>query len=232
MIGKEWTKQPDAFNEMYFRHAIAKAIVFREVEKLVTEQDWYEGGYRANIVAYAIAKLATDVRQRGRWVDFDSIWRNQGISKELKEALRLAAEGVHAIIRDPVSGMSNVTEWAKTQACWSRVEALRIEWPRQWLDSLLTGEDQRDLQESSKKDQKMLNGIEAQTSIVNAGANFWRAVREWGQSKHLLSEKETGIVDVASAIPSQIPSEKQCKALLDILKKLHKEGCQLRLDIV
>jgi hypothetical protein len=234
LIGKEWTKQPDGFNEMYFRHAIAKAIVFREVEKLVTGQDWYQSqsGYRANIVAYAIAKLATDVKQRGRWVDLDSIWRNQGISKELKEALRFAAEEVHAVIINPESGMRNVTEWAKTQACWSRVEALRIEWPKRWLGSLLTGEDQRDLQKSGKKDQKMVNGIEVQTSIVNAGGNFWRTVKKWGASKHLLSEKEAGILDVASEIPSQIPTEKQCKILHETLKRLHKEGCQLGLDIV
>ena len=43
---------------MYFREAVTKAIVFRAVERLVSEQPWYQGGYRANVVAYAIAKLA------------------------------------------------------------------------------------------------------------------------------------------------------------------------------
>ena len=55
-VGAEWNKHPNDFNEMYYREAIAKAIVFRSVERLVTEQPWYEGGYRANVVAYAISK--------------------------------------------------------------------------------------------------------------------------------------------------------------------------------
>src|SRR5262249_15245596 len=56
-IGKEWSKSADSFNEFYFRRAIARAIIFRSTEKLVSEQPWYNGGYRANIVAYAIASL-------------------------------------------------------------------------------------------------------------------------------------------------------------------------------
>ena len=64
-IGDEWDKiRSDDFNEMYYREAVAKVIVFRSVEQLVTEQPWYQGGYRANVVAHTIAKLAHDVAQR------------------------------------------------------------------------------------------------------------------------------------------------------------------------
>jgi hypothetical protein len=57
-IGREWTKNPDEFNEAFFRESIAKAIIFRATEKLVTEQSWYQGGYRANIVAYTATPFA------------------------------------------------------------------------------------------------------------------------------------------------------------------------------
>ncbi len=40
-IGSEWNRRPDDFNEMYYREAVAKAIVFRAVEELVGEQPWY-----------------------------------------------------------------------------------------------------------------------------------------------------------------------------------------------
>jgi len=46
---------------MYFREAVAKAIVFRSVERLVSGQPWYQGGYRAYVVAYTIAKIANTV---------------------------------------------------------------------------------------------------------------------------------------------------------------------------
>jgi AIPR protein len=54
-IGKEWEKSSDSFNELYFRRAIARGILFRTAEKLVSEQPWYNGGYRANIVAYTLS---------------------------------------------------------------------------------------------------------------------------------------------------------------------------------
>ena len=62
-IGKEWVKSQDSFNEFYFRRAMARALIFRKTEKLVSEQSWYRGGYRANIVAYALAALAEVCRR-------------------------------------------------------------------------------------------------------------------------------------------------------------------------
>src|SRR5262249_7597570 len=122
-VGTEWTKQSDAFNEAYFRHAVAKAIVFRETERVVTIQPWYQG-YRANVVAYVIAKLAHDIEQMKLAVDLDAIWKAQTISEAFTDALVIATKLVHDVIVTPIGGISNVTEWAKQQACWTRVMAL------------------------------------------------------------------------------------------------------------
>ena len=64
-IGSQWKTAPDDFNEAWYREAVAKAIVFKATERLVTDQRWYKGGYRANIVAHALGKMARDVRERG-----------------------------------------------------------------------------------------------------------------------------------------------------------------------
>ena len=104
-IGGEWNKHSDDFNEMYYREAIAKAIVFRSVERLVTKQPWYQGGYRANVVAYAIAKLAHDVSQRGGSINFERIWRAEGVSPVLRDALVVSAEAVHDVIVSPPKGL-------------------------------------------------------------------------------------------------------------------------------
>ncbi len=61
--------RPDDFNEGWYREAVGKAIVFKATERIVTDQSWYEGGYRANIVAYAIRQDGTRCersRPRGR----------------------------------------------------------------------------------------------------------------------------------------------------------------------
>ena len=52
-IGDNWESRKDSYNDAFFKESVAKAIVFRATEKLVTDQAWYTGGYRANIVAYA-----------------------------------------------------------------------------------------------------------------------------------------------------------------------------------
>lgn len=229
--GKEWSKQPDEFNETFYRQAIAQAIIFRQTEKLVTQQPWYEGGYRANVVAYAIAKLAHDTGQLGRSINFETIWRRQGITESLEQALRVIAEAAHEVIVNPVAGIRNVTEWAKQQACWSRVSALKIDWPGAWLGELISGDEQDDIRKSARKDQKMLNGIEAQMAVVKAGGELWRSVKEWGMDKGLLTPTEAGILDAAASAAARPPTEKQCLKVCEILKKLHSEGCQIGLEI-
>jgi len=230
-VGKEWSKQSDAFNELYYRQSIAKAILFREVEKLVKEQPWYQGGYRANIVTYAIARFAADVESDGKSFDFDAVWKRQGISKELKEALTLAAAAVHDVITDPPQGMRNVTEWAKQEACWTRVTDLGTFWPMGLLDSLRSEEDQREIIAAGIKEQKMHSGVDAQIAVTNAGGETWRLIREWGKCRKLLSETELSILDAASLVPARVLTDKQSVLLLNTLKRLHGEGCQLGLDI-
>lgn len=231
-IGREWTKDPDSFNKAYYIEAVAKAIVFKETEKLVTEQAWYEGGYRANVVAYAISKIAHDVEQRDRAVDFEAIWRKQDISSGFRSALTDAAKASHEVLTVPPSGMSNVTEWAKQQACWHRVAALQIDWPKVFLRELITFEEQQEAQTDGIRDQRLLNGIEAQTIVVNAGGQLWRTVKEWGTARRLLSPMEAGILDVAASVPSRVPSEKQSLIAIDTLKKMHDEGCQIGLQLL
>ena len=56
-ISEEWKEHPDRFGDDYYKRAIARAIIFKRTEKIISEQRWYAGGYRANIVAYTIALI-------------------------------------------------------------------------------------------------------------------------------------------------------------------------------
>jgi len=62
-------------------------------------------------------------------VDFSRIWDQQSISEQMEKALAHVAKVVHDILVEPPSGIRNVTEWAKKQACWERVKVLEVEWP-------------------------------------------------------------------------------------------------------
>src|SRR3546814_2138359 len=59
----------DRFDEVWYKRLVAKAIIFKNLERVVPAQTWYAGGYRANIVTYAFAKVAHDAEARKRTVD-------------------------------------------------------------------------------------------------------------------------------------------------------------------
>ena len=229
-IGSEWNRHETRFNELYYRETVAKAITFREVERIVSQQDWYQGGYRANIVAYAIAKLGHEVFRRNRLINFEAIWRAQQLSPAIRESLRLAAKVSHDVIVDPPPSMRNVTEWAKQQACWNRVSSAPMDLPEEFQSELLQPGDIVEAQADASRDQRRDNSIEAQSAVVNAGPDFWNRVHDWGLKRQLFSPVEGSIVEVAVSMPSKVPSEKQCARLLEILYRLQEEGFPERLD--
>ncbi|MEM7430147.1 MAG: AIPR family protein [Pseudomonadota bacterium] len=230
-VGQAWKKSEGSFNEAFFRETVAKAIVFKRTEKIVSEQPWYEGGYRANIVAYAIAKIAHDVAEMKRAVDFRAIWNAQSISAAMEQAIALVAKEVHDVLVDPPAGIRNVTEWAKKQACWGRVQKLTLSWPQDFLDELISHAEQKGRKREGRKDQKLLMGIEAQTAVVSAGGAFWQRVGEWGLGRRLLSERDMGALQTASRVPDKLPSEKQAALVVEILSRLRQEGLDMDLPI-
>src|SRR3546814_12090875 len=74
-IGAEWKKSSDGFNEFYFKRIVARALIFRSCEKMVSAQPWYNGGYRANIVTYTLAVISEIVRRQGKAIDYGRVWK-------------------------------------------------------------------------------------------------------------------------------------------------------------
>ena len=223
-LGNRWKKSESEFGEVWYKRMIAKAIIFRSLERLVPSQDWYEGGYRANIVTYSIAKVAHDVEEMGKLVDLDAIWRAQAISKELQDALLTAAEEANSVIHDPPLGINNLSEWAKKQACWAALQSRKLNYANSFRKCLISYAEAQVIVDDDVKDKEVQEGIEAQTFVVNKGGEFWSRLLEWGRKRRLLSEKEVGILVVCSKIPLKIPSPKQCIVAMEILKRLEAEG--------
>lgn len=223
-IGKAWKKTPEAFNEAWYRETVAKAIVFKTTERLVSEQTWYQGGYRANIVAYAIAKTADDVEERGRVVDFQGIWRRQVLPPAMVEALTVVAEAVHDVLINPPEGISNVTEWAKKQACWARVRGLVVAWPQPFLDGLISNEERRDTDRVARREQRKLNAVEMQIAVVNAGPAFWEDALAWGSERGLLSPTDMGVLHVVAGRTGRTPTDRQSARAVEALGRLRMEG--------
>lgn len=119
--------------------------------------------------------------------------------------------------------MRNVTEWAKKPACWHRVKTAAGPLPDEFVDELLSPHERREGRRSAVRDQRQLDGIEAQTAVLKAGGPFWRDVATWGSERRLLTTKEVGILQVAGRIPAALPSEAQVRVLVKTLDRLREQ---------
>lgn len=227
-IGKEWIKAQDAFSEFYYKRAMARALIFRRAEKLVSDQPWYNGGYRANIVAYAIAAVNECARQRDKVVDFMRVWNAQAVHHSLVEALCISARFANDILVDPPSGISNISEWAKKDACWQRIQGRSGELsrllPEEFWSDVVSVEAVQQEAKTARKTQQIDDGIEAQKRVFEVPPEKWSTILERGVQKKFLTPKEVGILRVAQQMPARIPSEKQSVVLLDVLEKATQEG--------
>jgi hypothetical protein len=225
-IVAEWDKIPEEFNEEYYRRAVVKGIIFRRTEKLVSEQPWYEGGYRANIVAYSVAKLSNLIQFDGvgKLIDFRTIWNRQSLSPAMEQQLLLVAKGVFDIIVKPEGGFQNVTEWCKKELCWQRARDTKIPLMRDLADELVEPVVERQAKRDAETAQKIVTGIELQSQVVQLGGPFWSRLQRWGRLKSLLGPTDDSLLAIAAAIPRKIPSERQSVRIMEIKARLEEEG--------
>ena len=230
-IGKEWDKSSDSFNEAYFKRAVARGIIFRATERIVSAQPWYNNGYRANIVAYTLAVLSELTRRQEKSLDFQRVWNAQAISPVLESTIAVVASRVNDDLLRPMQGISNISEWAKREACWTRMLENMDEFadllPDEFDGECLSRDDHLSEKRAARNTQKVDNGIEAQTKVFAIPAARWIAVHETLAAKRLLSPKEIGILNVAMQMPMKIPTEKQCAVLLETIEKARAEGINI-----
>lgn len=225
----EWQHRPLQFNDEFFKSVIAHAIVFRELEQLVPSQtDWYDGGYRANIVTFTVAKLAQVISEQGSGnvLNVQSIWRTQTISQALSEQLKIISRVMYAVITSPEQGLENVTEWCKKELAWQRAQQQRVYLLPELASELVSREQQMERETAAKDTARIDAGIAAITEVVTYKPSNWRRMREWGSSRRELTAKEDQLLLLA-ATAGKIPSEKQAAAILQIRRRLEAEGFRL-----
>ncbi len=225
LTGQRWDKDSDSVNELYFRSAVSKAIVFRNLERLISEQRWYqtEGGYRAQIVAYTIAKFDHLVKAKGLLLDFDAIWKEQAMPPVLARTLVALAEAVRPAIVQPDSTVANISEWAKKSACWSAVQALPFDLPEEVDAVLLDPKAKKAVAKDAKAAQKMDNGIEAQARVLKLGNGAWSRAGAYALQRKLLSPADHSLIGIA-ARRGGIPTEKQSLRLIEAFSELERDG--------
>ncbi len=235
-IGQQWESNESRFNELYFKNAVAQAIIFHYVDQMVLAQPWY-GGYKANIVTYTMAKLAHLVSYTGKHLDLAAVWKRQEPTEALKTQLCTIAPVINDLIQQrqpgnvapPLGGGNgesneNVTQYCKQLLCWQKIR----DYPMALIPELgkeLLGREEAHLQEhDAEKEQHIVTGILAQERVLELGASHWISLKEWNAGARVCSPKEASILDRACTIPSFLPSEKQAAVLLELEKRAVEEG--------
>ena len=225
-ITKEWDADPDRFNEHYFRSVVCRVILFRQIGEIVSDQPWYEGGYRANVVAYTLARLARLIEDdhAKRRLDVDAIWQQQGTTPAIDAQLALIAKAMNDVITTPQRGIQNVTEWAKHGDCWERARAASVDLLPELTAELCESERLVTEARAAKTLQHMDSGIGAQATVVELGSAYWTNAWTWAQQRRLISPDEDRLMRQAAGFGHGLPTDWQSVKLLDLKKRLELEG--------
>jgi hypothetical protein len=221
-ISQEWKVSSDEFNELFYKRLVAKAIIFKATEKIISREDWY-GGYRANIVAYSLAALSEFCKSHGKTLDFDTIWLKQDISLKLVMVIKSIALYVNEKLMSPPPQFKNITEWAKKDLCW---DSIKRDLPENLskVETLLANlvvdlENDSYAKKAAKSDQIIDNSIDAQRKVLEYGKENWKPLAADALKNELLSAKEMSIL-TKTIFADKIPSGSQAKVLLSILDRV------------
>ncbi len=223
-IAELWGANPDSFNEEYFRNAVARMLIYRSTEKLVSSQQWYVVGYRAIIVTYAIAKLSYELSRTGQLViDLNAIWRQQRVNIELSDEIAAIAETAFIYLYESLEGQRNLTQFAKRQKCWEEVKNLRVRLSPTFLSTLVDRSHAADGARAARALQHMDSGIDDQALVMKLGQAYWRQLLGWAAGRGLAQTDERAL-RAASGEYGSLPTERQCKRLIELKLRCEGEG--------
>lgn len=226
LVAKKWEQAPDAFNELYWRRLVAKALLFETVRAAIAKADWYEKGYLANYTTYTLSKLAYEVgrQARGGSFDLESIWQRQSVPDAVVQECLAIGQKVQEVLTSDARPVQNVTEWAKREACWDVVREMRHEFSPEFMrhvaDSLQVTHRERD----AARVQKIDSGIQAQAAVVQMQASEWVAVEQFARAHRLVTQTDIDILGYVTGRKLGFPTEAQSTRLLKLLQKCRDNG--------
>lgn len=212
---------PDA-GEVYYYRLIAKAILFRTAEKLVSVQNY--GGFRANIVTYTLAWLTHRTAQR---IDLDRIWKEQKLSENLCSAITIVSKHANGHIINPPENRRNPAEWTKVEECWEVFREKEIQIPESLEEELIdTSKPTKHINiggtviPPSEEEMKVIN------SVGGVSSEVWFRLSRWAKETGNLQAWQRALAFSLGRIAARNkpPSPKQAHQGLKILAEAKRRG--------
>lgn len=216
-----WSRNDADFNERYFKGVIARALIFRETERIVGKAAWYSSGYRANIVAYALARIAKAIGDRKARLDFDRVYANQSVPDDLRQLIDGAGERMQEVLLSPPEGIRNISEWAKKEGCWERAQLQPVDLAP--IASLLVDEEE---EASRSRDARRVRGIdgdiELQAWALSVSPDQVRVAIEHARMRDLGTPTEISVAE--KKLSGKILTGPQCRPLRRLMERVRDDG--------
>ena len=217
----------------WWQRLVAKAILWKGAERIVSAQDF--GGYRANIVAYSIAKLSHSTQQR---LDLGAIWTGQALDDVLEGSIEQLAHLAFELLTSDQRPTQNVTEWAKREDCWRQMRQLN--WPPPAdLAALLVSAGNRTIAETDAESPTQLERNEVMAGALaesdplvmemsNVAGDAWLALSSWAKQTGNLTGWER---QFAYGLGVQVKRGKQLSVKqANVAKRILEEARELGYD--
>jgi hypothetical protein len=225
----DWSKSDTKYNVGYFRDLVAKAILFKSVDKTVAHLDWYKAqkAYKAQLVTYTISKLFYEIEKTKKFFNFRAVWDRQSVPDfVLDDAVRIA-ELANAVFIDPSRTTANVESWCKSKNCWEILKGKPFELSMKTLAFLVDAEDMKIESVRSQKEQRFDNSVAADIEVFKIGSPIWEKYLEKGRAQGHLTGYEEQLLDIAIKYANNVYTRlrtKQAKEILQVKAKLEKLG--------
>jgi len=227
-ITKEWTEESKRalYGDEWFKAAVARFILFRAAEAIVSNAPWYEGGYRAQIVAYAcarLARLALDRPESGG-LDYVKVWNRQLAGPTLEQQIARIGEAMAGVLRKPPLAGQNISEWAKQPACRKNALELPIRAVAGFDDWIISSDEDRANRRQQKATGIVDRGLNSVKQVLERDADYWEKLRGFCRLKRLLLPDDEKALVPACRMPSVIPTDRQADTLLRLVKRAEGAG--------
>ena len=158
-------------------------------------------------------------------LDLQMIWNRQRVPETITNELVKITKYVFDSITDPKRATINVTQWCKRDACWESVRKCSIRLSPNIQKYLVSKEENKTAEKEAKSEQKMISDMQAQSEVIRLGADYWKLVEAFVNSKKVsASPDQLKALSYAIKIPKQIPSAYQSLQLMKLLEEAKANG--------
>lgn len=227
IMEKEREKSNLIFNEGYYKELIAKGIIYKEIERIISNEEWYQNnkGYRAQLVPYTFSKFVYEASKIKKLINYKKIWEQQSCIEEYKYDLARIAKQVYDVFNDNNRQILNIGEYAKRAICWNKLNEKEFELSPITISQLVDKEEKEIESRCERSEQRMVNEVSNEVAIFNLGIPYREKAINVGTQLGVLNSYDVEMCKIAIKFINQtyrMLTKKQVKDIWSVKLKIDK----------